>query len=436
MSEAKWQCNNCDHINKFLEQTCEICDKKRPVIKEFTYHILEEFGTIKVSWSIENFIKGNLKYGRKNIDINESKGEIVLKEIRHKKKIVLNTENETCAINEEKIILLKEPEIIKFTSNTLKVLENSFIELIWETKNATNVSISTLGSVSLSGFLKSTTPKSSFKIIAENEVGKSEKEIIIEVLPIPKIKEFTSKTLKLENGKSTQLVWDVEHASNLELIVAGKKEIVSSKGEKTISPTEHSKYKLIITALDGITKVEKEIIVEVYDNVAISDFSSTLYFILEGVEVEFSWDVAHSTNVRIEPEIGTVANIGQFVFRPKHQIYTLIADGHFETIKKEIAIKIVPVPVITTLLVPTPDLNFELDIKLNLPQFPNTDISFNNYSPTLNFTPPSAILYKNEIDTVNLVKLADNALKVDNEFRFKKSVHKINKIIKKLTKQN
>jgi hypothetical protein len=339
MSEAKWQCNHCDHINKFIEQSCEICDKQRPVIKEFTYYILEEFGTIKVSWSIENFIKGNLKFGRKNIDITESKGEIVLKELRHKKKIVLNTENETCSINEEKIILLKEPEIIKFNSNILKVLENSFIDLTWETKNATNVTISTLGSVSFSGFVKSTAPKSSFKIIAENEVGKTEQELKIEVVPLPKVKEFKAKQQKIEFGKETELVWEVENVEKVELHYAGNLEVLSNKGNKVISPSENTTYKIIFTALDGITREEKSVNVQVFKRIEIETFTSDYEYIVESLPIELNWKVNNASTVKlcsnIEKEID-VTSKNKISLKPKrNQYFYLKATNDLFTLESE-----------------------------------------------------------------------------------------------------
>jgi hypothetical protein len=339
MSEAKWQCNYDDHINKFSEQTCEICGNHRPVIKEFTYHILEEFGTIKISWSIENFIKGNLKFGRKNIDITESKGEIVIKEIRHKKKIVLNTENDTCAINEEKIILLNEPEILKFNSNTLKVLKNSFIDLHWETKNATNVSISTLGSVSLSGFLKSTTPKSSFKIIAENEVGKTEKELNIEVLPLPKIKEYRVKQQKIEFGKNTEIVWDFENVEKVELHYAGNLEVLSNKGTKDISPTEDTTYKIAFTSLDGITKEEKSVNVQVFKRIEIETFTTDYEYIFESLPIVLNWKINNASIVtlcsNIDKEID-VTTKNKISLKPKrNQYFYLKATNDLFTLESE-----------------------------------------------------------------------------------------------------
>jgi hypothetical protein len=324
MSESKWQCNYDDHINKFSEQTCEICGNHRPVIVEFTYHILEEFGTIKVSWSIENFKKGNLKFGRKNIDITDSKSEIILKEIRHRKKIVLYIENDTCEITEDKIILLKEPEILNFNSNILKVLENSFIDLTWDTKNATNVTISTLGSVSSSGFIKSTKPKSSFKIIAENEVGKTEQELKIEVVPLPSIKEYRVKQQKIEFGKETELVWDIENIENVELHYSGIIEILSKKGSKVISPTDETNYKIITTALDGITKEEKSVNVQVFKRVEIETFSTDNEFIVESLEIELNWKINNASSItlcsNIEREID-VTGTNKIILKPKRSQY-------------------------------------------------------------------------------------------------------------------
>ena len=339
MSESKWQCNYDDHINKFSEQTCEICGNHRPVIEEFTYHILEEFGTIKVSWSIENFKKGNLKFGRKNIDITDNKSEIILKDIRHRKKIVLYIENDTCEIAEDKIILLKEPEILNFNSNILKVLENSFIDLTWDTKNATNVTISTLGSVSLSGFIKSTKPKSSFKITAENEVGKTEQDLKIEVLPLPKIKEFRAKHQKIEFGKETEIVWDFENVEKVELHYAGNLEVLSNKGNKVISPSEDTNYKIIFTALDGVTKEEKTLKIQVFKRIEIETFTTDYEYIVESLPIELNWKINNASSIKlcsnIDKEID-VTTKNKISLKPKrNQYFYLKASNDLFTVESE-----------------------------------------------------------------------------------------------------
>ena len=225
MSVTKWRCNHDEHINKLSEVSCEICGNYRPIIKKFTYHILEEYGEIKLSWAINHSSKAILKYGEKNYDIIGNHGEIVLTEIQHKNKITIKVQNETCEITEEKLILLEKPDIKGFKSSKNFVLEDSTIDLTWETINTSKVSITGIGSVSKSGLLKSIKPKSSFKIIAENEVGKTEKEILINVLPLPKIKEFRVKKQKIEFGKDTELVWNIENAEKVELQWCGNIEI-------------------------------------------------------------------------------------------------------------------------------------------------------------------------------------------------------------------
>jgi hypothetical protein len=350
MSEAKWQCNYDDHINKFSEQTCEICGNHRPVILDFTYLFLEEFGTIKVCWSIENFKKGNLIYGRKNIDITESIGEIVVKEIRHKEKIVLNTENDTCEINEEKIILLKEPEILKFFSNTLKVLETSFIDLTWETKNATNVKISDLGSVSLSGFIKSTKPKSFFKLIVENEVGKTEQEIKIDVLPLPKIHEFKSKKQKIEYGKEVELNWNIDHIEKAELLYDGIREPIELKGNKILKPEKDTKYKLVVTALDGKTLEEIEIQVFVYKPIEIHNFSTSLDFVIETVKFKLSWDIREAKELKLFSNIGMVKDVSAINFieleaKKGQELFWIEAKNDlFDQVTNKLKVKVEPLP--------------------------------------------------------------------------------------------
>jgi hypothetical protein len=304
MGVDKWQCKYDDHINTISELSCEICGKPRPLIKELKYLCLEEYGTIKIKWSIENFEKGKLKLESKIFEISDDKAELEIKKIKHKQKLVLIAENEICEISEELIILLDKPEILDFFSSEIKILENGTIDLTWNTINATKVTINSIGKVSQKGILTSVKPKSSFKIVAENEVGKSEKNLKVEILPLPKISSFKPQQQKIEFGKNTTIHWQVTNAEKVELCFDGKTKMVSMIDRMEVNPLKETVYQLVVTALDGKTTIKKEISIQVFHQIEIQYFKTSSILIPRGLEMEFSWNILHAQQIVLKSNDG------------------------------------------------------------------------------------------------------------------------------------
>jgi len=196
------------------------------------------------------------------------------------------------------------PDIHKFSFGSSKILSGNKVNLEWKVVNSTNTKISSLGSVKSADNIEIAPNKTStYKLIAENAFGKAERELTITVLPIPKIKEFRSKQQKIEFEKETQLVWDIENAEKIELHWMGNMEIIPNKGDKTISPSEHTNYKLIVTALDGITKEEKKLSVQVFKRVQIINFVSDLPYVIEGLPIKLHWDIENASNITLSSNI-------------------------------------------------------------------------------------------------------------------------------------
>jgi serine/threonine protein kinase len=201
---------------------------------------------------------------------------------------------------------LLPPEILNFEVDNSEILQGETIEFSWIIDNENTIILSNgVGSVTGKQSI-SVSPKQSiiYKLTAENSFGKTEKEIEISVLPSPKIKDFRSKHKKIEYGKDTQLIWDIENIKHLELHWLGNMEVLSNEGEMTISPTESTNYKLILTALDGTTKDEKLIDVEVFKRIEFKSFTSSSILIPRGLEIELDFNVEHAKNIVLKSSDG------------------------------------------------------------------------------------------------------------------------------------
>lgn len=274
---------------------------------------------------------------------------------------------------------LKAPKIINFGSNEKEVLKGKAIELSWNIENYDKISINNgVGNVTGKHSISvSPTNTTTYKLIAENAFDKTENELTVAVLPLPKIKEFRSKQQKIEHGKETQIVWDIDNAEKIELHWLGNMEIVPNKGEKTISPTDHTNYKLIVTALDGVTKEEKEITVQVFKRVEIKSFVSDLEFVVESLPIKLSWEIENASIVTLSSNMQSdidVTGKNEIVITSKKTSYFYLKASNelFSQNSEQIKIEVQNIPVFNPSVIP------------RLPQgkdlIPSFDLDFNNIS--------------------------------------------------------
>lgn len=309
MPRDSWRCNNDEHINRKAEVECEICGAKRPVVKSFNYSLTDVFGNIKIYWEYESTNAAILLRKRGKVELPSTKKEKLIENVTNKEEITLSLSNEITTYSESLKVHLDKPEIVLFYSDKDTVLESKRINLSWEVKNAVTVSITGIGKVEAKGSIIKETFKTPFKIIAENDIGKADALLDLKIIPLPRISEFCSKQQKIEHGKETQLVWNIEDAEKVELHYPDNMDIVGNKGEKTISPTSHTQYKLIVTALDGITKKEKKITVQVFEKVELNSFSSDLVSVREGLPVKLKWAVKNAAKIILEDNLGTHTDV-------------------------------------------------------------------------------------------------------------------------------
>lgn len=271
---------------------------------------------------------------------------------------------------------LTAPKIISFNTNEKEILKGKSIELSWNIENFDKISLNNgIGNVTGKYSVSvSPTDMTTYNIIAENAFDKIEKELTITVLPLPKIKEFRAKQQKIEHGKETQIVWDIENAEKIELHWLGNMEVIPSKGDKTILPTEHTNYKLIITALDGVTKEEREITVQAFKRVEIKSFVSNLDFVVESLPVKLSWEIDNSSSITLSSNIQSdidVTGKNEIEIVPKKTaVFYLKADNElFSVNSSQLKIEVQNIPTFNPSIIPRlpsgKELipSFELDFK-------------------------------------------------------------------------
>lgn len=232
------------------------------------------------------------------------------------------------------------PKIKIFSFSSSTILSGNKVNLKWEVINSSQTIISEIGTVKSSDIIEITPNKtSSYKIIAENAFGKIEQDISIEILPVPEILEFRSLKEKIEFGEETKLIWNIKNIEKLELFFDGNIESTLFENEKIVKPKDHTSYKLILTALDGKTKIEKELIIGVFKRIEILNFTSDFLFIVDSIPVTLNWEVENATEIILEDNfnnktiitnknqhIVTIKNDTTFFIRCKNDLFDAVSN--------------------------------------------------------------------------------------------------------------
>ncbi len=268
--------------------------------------------------------------------------------------------------------LMTKPIVKNFSSNSSSVLSGKSVDLFWDVEEFESINIFGIGDVTGKNSISvSTTQSTIYKLTAENAFGKAEQEIRIEVLALPKINEFRSKQHKIEFGKSTDLKWDVDNTEKVELFFDGTCDVVNNRGEKNIEPQKDTHYKIVVTALDGKTKIESELTVSVFKKIELIDFKSDLDFVVESLPIKLSWEIKNATKIFLcsnNDEEKDVTNKTSITLKPKkNQYFYLRANNDlFEIETKKINIEVDQLPRVPLLpqlpmgekLLPKIDLSF------------------------------------------------------------------------------
>lgn len=270
--------------------------------------------------------------------------------------------------------LQKEPVIHSFVCGNVDGVVFRGIEtfISWQAENVSKVFINSKELPSGQSTQKmSFTGDTEISLVIKNGLHMIEQRKQIKVLDAPII-QFSidkHKLKKTSNGtESAALSWSVSNVSSVEL-KCGSKTLSNdtSNANYVVNPKVDSKYELVVIGLDNKTifRAENHVIVREPANVS---FKSDKLFTLPGIPLNISWDVKRAKNVRLNHN--SVGIKGNASFSPnKDEHYVLTYEDDFGTSSIELTVKMLPLPVIKSVLVDTPNINNVVDIQYSAPQF-------------------------------------------------------------------
>lgn len=209
--------------------------------------------------------------------------------------------------------------------------------------------------------------KEYFCLEATNGINKAKSTVELNIVDVPKI-ELASNKLKLKKCKENRakINWKITDAKSVKLVFQGKERVVRLKDFLILNIEETSDITINVLALDDKTTISKSISVEVLDESEI-EFVSDKEYSFHKVPIKLSWNIKHAKKAELNGKsVGMCDN--KIVTINKDTTYTLKVEDEFGVKEKTIKIRMLPLPVIKSILVPTPKIENTVNVHQYVPK--------------------------------------------------------------------
>ena len=298
----------------------------------------------------------------------------------------------------------EDPRINSFTfdGNPIRYKDES-ITFKWDVQDAERIFINDIevpSSSSTYSYPLSDVGLQNFVLRIENGGNHKTENLQIKVLDVPAFNIEQSKD-KLRKGKNEECVikWDIQNIQSAKLISDGTEETVNA-GERTVSPDSSTDYKFEAIGLDGERVFSYTVRVDVFEESTVL-FEVDKNITLPHVPIKLSWNVKNASEVELSG-FGVVDHIGEEIIDcDRERVFTLKVTDVFGTTEYHQRIKMYPLPLIRSILVPTPQIernlkvethfeqrHLQVNIKVNMAKIPNyAGIKANVFVPTIPIHP-------------------------------------------------
>jgi hypothetical protein len=332
--------------------------------------ITDEKG-VNLRWEIKNAKSAQLLVGTEAIDV-DLKGKINLFPIESQTYILNVIGLDGSRIFTEIAHIDVYPEAtFTFESDKEYVLPNKPFTLSWETKNAKKVELNGLA-VSEEGsqtILNSLGKDITYTLSVTDEFETKSKTIRIKTLPIPSIKVSTPcNKFKQKEIIPIKIDWEVQNASNIVLLRNGE----SVEGEFKLKDSYETDIEVSSTftiqalALDNETNFSESVFIDVIPEVTFT-FETDKEYVFPTIPFTLTWKTQNAKEVKLNGK-SVDLNDSQILTLgiEKDTKYILSVTDNFETKKKTITVKILPIPRIESLYVPIPEIERSISMNVDL----------------------------------------------------------------------
>ena len=265
----------------------------------------------------------------------------------------------------------EDPRINSFTfdGNPIRYKGES-VTFKWEVQDAERIFINDIevpASSSTYSYPLSDVGLQNIVLRIENGGNHKTENLQIKVLDVPAFNIEQSKD-KLRKGKNEECVikWDIQNIQSVKLISDGTEEI-DNVGERTVSPDSSTDYKFEAIGLDGERVFSYSVRVDVFEESTVL-FEVDKNITLPHVPIKLSWDVKNASEVELSG-FGVVDHIGEEIIDcDREKVFTLKVTDLFGTTEYHQRVKMYPLPLIRSILVPTPQIERDLKVETHFEQ--------------------------------------------------------------------
>lgn len=285
--------------------------------------------------------------------------------------------------------LVKEPVIKSFVCGNVDgiVFRNHETTINWDIENFSTITIN--GKAIPDGqknYLMKFSTDTELVLSVKNGLHKIGQSKRIKVVEAPKITFNVNKKKlrKTQQGiEPLHLNWRVKNASSVSVVSNGQ--VLSTEKQLDrfeTNPKADTIYELVAIGLDNQTEFRSKLEIAVREPAKV-EFTADKLFTLPNVPIIISWNLTNAKNVKLNGTKVPLKGKSNFTTE-KDEIYRLSFEDEFGKHYKEIEVKILPLPVIETIIVETPKIHTAVDIQApslvisNLPNIPNIQLDFVN----------------------------------------------------------
>lgn len=328
--------------------------------------------------------------------------------------------------------LTQLPEIHSFCAASDACLKGDAVQLSWDIENYTQVLLNGKDVTADTHIEEIADLQTTYTLEVVNYQKRISESIHISIFPRPVISFCTDKK-KLHKDKMeiVTLTWNVQNAEQCSLIAPdGTNENCEPQGAATITPAETCTYILRTRALDKRTTIDTPITISVYPDAQV-EFASDKGYIFPSIPFTLSWKVRYAKRVTLNGKLVKATDTITYDSGiEKDTTYVLRVTDEFGEKDYYLTIKMLPIPQINTILVPTPHINENITITTNVP------------TPTLNIRFPQPRLQSVELLDMNKydvhvetnivppIHLIIPRFELKEQSLFERIYNKLNKILK------
>lgn len=269
--------------------------------------------------------------------------------------------------------LTKDPVIKKFSASCgKKTLNGNNIVLSWDVENYTQILLDGKDVTTQISNTLTINSSTTYTLTVINGHKRTSKSIMVSSYSSPSVAVTASKT-KLHKGRneSVTINWSVQNAEKITLLQDGvpiDKKCGHDDSYKC-SVKDTTTFTVQALALDGKTTFSESVTVEVHPDAKFK-FESDKEYAFPTIPFTLSWTTKNAKRVELNGK--KVAENGCELIKKgvdKDTTYTLSVTDEFGTKETSITVKQLPIPRIEAILVPTPQIeqNITMNVDLQIP---------------------------------------------------------------------